>query len=326
MKNTNKAFIKANGIGIRGDYLFAKKDYSIFINNLTTLHELLEKKAFNLPLAFELKTAEVDIRYPFPTYKYQFPQKTSNFSSIISPNTLDGLEYATGKKSSSAYLGFSNYGYSKTEHYIAAKVFQETFLLSPDHETLEGMLELLAYCSEKEIAFIRKNLRKDKTKILDIFGASAHNFLLKLFSYTPPKQGFSALITKKKYYTRAIKKNLFAKNNKFSSLNKVELFAHTDRYIKENYYRIFGHNSISPVGNARIKLDFNLYFSKKTKSVTAIAFVYKEHLPKCQVEVESLIKDLDLMICETMNYYSNLLAIYNYLIKVFKGEILVNQL
>ena len=326
MKNTNTTFLKTNGLAIRADYLFTKKDYSIFLNNLSTLYELLEKKAFNLPLSFELKTTEVNTQCPFPTYKYQFPRKTSNFSSIISPNTLDGLDYATEKKSSSAYLGFSNYGYSKTEHYIAAKVFQETFLLSPDHETLEGLLELLAYCSEKEIAFIRKNLTKDKAKILDIFGASAYNFLLKLFSYTPPTQGFSTVITKKRYYTKAIKKNIFSKNNKLICLNKAKLFAPSARYIKENYYRIFGHNSISPVGNTRIKMDFNLYFSKKTKKVTAVAFVYKEHLPKNQVEVESLLKDIDVLVCKTMNYYNNMLAIYNYLIKVFKGEILINKL
>lgn len=324
MKNTNKTFVKANGIAIRADYLFAKKDYSIFINNLTTLYKLLNEKAFNLCVPFELKTPEVEVQHPFPTYKYQFPRKISNFSSIISPNTLDGLDYATGKKI--AYLGFSNYSYSQTEHYLAAKVFQETFLLSPEHENLEGLLELLAYCSEKEITFIRKNLIKDKTRISDIFGASAYNFLLKLFSYTPPAQGFSTLITKKQYYTRAIKKNIFAKNNKFSCLNKAELFAHTAGYIKENYYRIFGHNSISPVGNARIKLDFNLYFSKKTRHVTAVAFVYRKHLPKSQVEVESLLKDMDVMVCKTMNYYNNMLAIYYYLIKVFKGEILVNKL
>jgi len=326
MKNTSKTFLKTNGLAIRADYLFSKKDYSVFINNLSTLYELLSKKAFNLPLSFELKTPEVNTQCPFPTYKYQFPRKTSNFSSIISPNTLDGLDYATGKKSSGAYLGFSSYSYSQAEHYIAAKVFQETFLLSPEHETLEGLLELLGYCSEKEIAFIKKHLIKDKARILDIFGASAYNFLLKLFAYTPPKQGFSTVITKKQYYTSAIKKNLFAKNNKFIVLTKAELFSHTAHYIKENYFRIFGHNSLSPVGNARVKLDFNLYFPKQGHHVTAVAFVHEEHLPKNQVEVARLLKDMDALVCNTMNYYNNLLAIYYYLIKVFKGEILLNKL
>ena len=70
-----------------------------------------------------------------------------------------------------------------------------------------------------------------------------------------------------------------------------------------------------------------LPFRVKTHDGSLVSSETSKHcLPKNQPEVESLIKDLDLMVCKTMNYYNNMPAIYNYLIKVFKGEILINKL
>ena len=327
MENTNYNFTQPKGNIIRIDYLFAKKDYSDFINVLTTLHEFLIQKKFQIQIPFELKVPELNAFYYFPFNKKQFSAKNSNLRSISYPDTLDGLEYKTRKKYPSSKIGIYSNMYGKKERYLTVKIFDGIFSMNPSGESLERIMDLLAYCNEKEIAFIRDHLLKDGVDIINTFGEGAYNFLLKIFSYKVIENDFIGEPIKKEYYTDNVERNIFAKNEKFIVVKNLKRISPYDaRFMNEDFYETYGHNRTDSFENEWSRDSFNIIFPKKKKKVKLIVFIYDEKFPKSQDKVETFLKDMDNMLYKIINYYYNLMEIYKYLMTTFAREILINKL